>query len=76
MAVARADVVRPPVVVEGQLELRVLARGAEEVVRRLLLAVADDVELAPELEAEGFVKGPAPGRVGDADHRVEIAGHV
>src|SRR5579864_469293 len=57
VAVAGADVVRPPVVVERQLELRVFARSAEEVVRRLLLAVSDDVELAAELEAERLVEG-------------------
>jgi hypothetical protein len=52
----RAEVVGAAVVVERQLELLVLAGDAEEVVRRLRLAAADDVELATELEAERFVE--------------------
>src|ERR1700757_3479504 len=41
--VAGAEVVGAAVVVEGQLEHRVVVADAEEVVRRLELAVADDV---------------------------------
>src|SRR5689334_15481463 len=52
VTVARAEVVRSPVVVVRELEFLVLAGHAEEVVRRLLRAVTDDVELAPELETE------------------------
>jgi hypothetical protein len=47
------------VVVEGELELFVLFRNAEEVVRRLEFAVADDREFAAELEPEGSVEGAA-----------------
>src|SRR5205814_8731812 len=52
-----AEVVRAPVVVEGELELLVLAGHAEEVVRRLLLAVPDDVHVATELHPERLVEG-------------------
>src|SRR5204863_8260166 len=55
--VARAEVVRTAVVVERQLELLVLAGNAEEVVRGLRLAVADDVHVATELEPERLVEG-------------------
>jgi len=42
VAVAGVEVVGAAVVVERQLELLLLAREAEEVERRLRLAVADD----------------------------------
>ena len=45
--------------VEGQLQLDLLAGEPEEVVRRLERAVADDRQLAPELEAERLVERPA-----------------
>ena len=76
VAVAAAEVVRAAVVVVRELELRVLARDAEEVVRRLPLAVADDVHVAAELEAERLVEGAAPLRIGDPVHRVQIARHA
>ena len=64
VAVTGAEVVRAAVVVERQLELRILAGDAEEVVRRLLLAAADDVELATELEPERLIESPTlPGSV-------------
>src|SRR5262249_43231308 len=73
MAVGGAELVGAPVVVEGELELFLLAGHAEEVVRRLELAVPDDRELATELHAERLVEGTAPVRIGDPDHRVQIA---
>src|SRR5581483_11488775 len=73
--VAGADVVCAAVVVEGQLELLVLAGEAEEVVRRLELAVADDRELAAELHPQRLVEGTTPLDVGDPDHRVQVPGH-
>src|SRR6266545_3260742 len=75
VAVTRADVVAAAVVVERQLELLLLAGEAEEVVRRLELAVAHDRQLAPELHAERLVERAAPVRIGDADHRVQVARH-
>src|SRR5262249_31013073 len=74
--VAGAEVVRAAIVVVGELELLVLAGDAEEVVRRLLLAVPDDVHIAAELEAERLVEGAALLRVGDAVHGVEVASHA
>src|SRR5439155_21357096 len=53
--VAAAEVVAATVVVECQLEHRLLVADREEVVRRLQLAVADDVEVAREGEAERLV---------------------
>src|SRR6266540_2380104 len=76
MAVAGAELVCAAVVVERQLELLLLARKAEEVVRRLELAVAHDRQLAPELHSESLVEGAAPLRIGDADHRVQVARHA
>ena len=61
--------------VEGELELLLLAGDAEEVVRRFLLAVPDDVHVAAELEPERLVERTASVRVGDAVHGVQIAGH-
>src|SRR4249919_724181 len=75
VAVAAAEVVRAPVVVERQLEDVLAVRQAEEVVGGLLLAVSDDVHLAAEREPERLVERPALLRVGDPDHRVEIACH-
>src|SRR3954465_7814196 len=46
VAVAGANVVRATVVVEGELELLLLAREGEEVVRGLELAVANDRQVA------------------------------
>src|SRR4051794_25540853 len=57
--VAGAEVVRTTVVVQRQLELLVLAREPEEVVRRLLLAAADDVHVATKLHPERLVEGAA-----------------
>src|SRR5581483_5755647 len=76
MAVAGAEVVRPTVMVERQLELGVVAGRREEVVRSLQLAVPDDRRLAPELEAERLVEGAAAVEVGDPHHRVQVAGHA
>src|SRR5437763_5419093 len=71
VAVAGAEVIRTPVVVVGQLQDRVVAAHREEVVRRLLLSVPDDVQLAVEREAERLVEGAAPAGIGDPDHRVQ-----
>lgn len=49
VAVARPDVVGASVVVEGQHELGVVAGEGVEVVGRLELSVADDVEVAGEV---------------------------
>src|SRR5215831_7095138 len=73
--VARAQLVRAPVVVEGQLEHRLLVAEREEVVRRLQLAVADDVEVAGEREPERLVEDAALPGIGDADHGVKKGGH-
>ena len=62
VAVAGPEVVRSAVVVQRQLELLVLAGEAEEVVRRLPLAVPDDVHVAAELEAERLVERAARAR--------------
>ena len=63
--VAGAEVVRAAVVVEGQLEHVACRRDAEEVVRRLELAVADDVHVALEPEAERLVERAARVRIRD-----------
>ena len=57
---AGAELVRPAVGVQGQLELLVLPGHAVEVVRRLVVAVADDRRLLAELEAERLVELAAP----------------
>src|SRR2546421_2573791 len=75
MSVPCAEVVRATVVVERQLELLVLTGDAEKIVRGLLLAVPDDVHLAPELEPERLVEGAALPGVGDPHHGVQIARH-
>jgi hypothetical protein len=59
--------------VEGELEFLLLARHPEEIVRRLELAVADDREFAPELEAEGVIERPAPLGIGDPVCGVQVA---
>ena len=76
VAVAGAEVVGAAVVVERQLEHRLLVADAEEVVRRLELAVADDVHVALEAEAERLVEGAALLRIRDPDHRVEEVSHA
>ena len=57
-----------------QLEHRVLTADPEEVVGRLELAVADDVHVALEAEAERLVEGAALLRIRDPNHRVEEFG--
>src|SRR4051795_8468226 len=64
VAVPGAVVVVAPVVVVRQLEDRFLVADAEEVVRRLELAVPDDVHLALEAEAERLVEAAAASGVG------------
>ena len=71
---ARAELVGAAVLVVRQLELFLLVGEAVEVERRLLLAVADDRRLAPELVPERLVERAAARRVGDAEHGVEITG--
>src|SRR5439155_25779713 len=73
VSIPRADVVRAAVVVERELELLSLAGGAEEVVRRFLFAVADDVHVAAELQAERLVERAALLGIGDPIHGVQIA---
>src|SRR4029453_8300731 len=63
------------VMVEGQLELLPLAGKAEEVVRRLELAITDDRQLAPKLHPEHLVADPTPLRIGAPEHRVEVFRH-
>src|SRR5205823_2648418 len=75
VAVAGAEVVRAAVVVEGQLQDRSVIAEREEVVRRLELAVADDVHVALEAEAERLVERAALLGVGDPHHRVQELGH-
>src|SRR5438034_10561320 len=74
--VAGPELVGATVVVVRQLELFVLAGDAEEVVRRLLLAVPDDVHVATELEAERLVEGAALLRIRDPVHRVQVTRHA
>ena len=47
-----------------------------EVVRRLELSVADDVQVAGEAEPERLVEAPARLRIGDAHHCVQEAAHA
>src|SRR5204863_10048854 len=75
VAVTGAEVVRTAIVVEGELELLLLAGDAEEVVRRLELAVAHDRKLTAELESERLVKGPTLLWIGDPVHGVQVARH-
>src|SRR5262249_37820671 len=75
VAVGRAHLVGATVVVERELELLDLPRRAEEVVGRLELPVTNDRKLAPELQSERLVEGPASVRVGGSIHRVEEAAH-
>src|SRR5262245_39552310 len=76
MAVCSAEVVGAAVVVERELELLLLVGDTVEVVRRLELAVADDLHLAPELEPERLVERAAATGIGDAVHRVQVPGHA
>src|SRR6266508_3690115 len=75
VAVGVAELVLPTIVVEGELEHVVVVSEREEVVRRLPLAVADDVHVTAEGEAERFVEGAALLGIGDAQHRVQVFGH-
>jgi len=74
--IAGAHLVRASVVVVRQLEHVLLVADREEVVRRLQLAVADDVHLAREPEPERLIEHPTLRRVGDPDHRVQEARHA
>ena len=75
MAVAGAELVRATVVVERQLEHALLVADREEVVRRLALAVPNDVHLALKAEPERLVERAAPRRIRDPDHGVQEGGH-
>ena len=70
-----AEVVRATIVVERQLEDVLGVSEREEVVRRLALAVSDDVHVAGEAKAERLVEAAAPLGVRDPNHRVEEGGH-
>jgi hypothetical protein len=70
VAVSAAKLVAAPIVVEGQLELLLLAGNAKEVVGCLQLAVANDRKLAAEFEAERLVGAPAAFGVDNAVHGV------
>src|SRR5919197_452446 len=74
--VGGAQLIAAAVVVERELELLLLAREAEEVVRRLQFAVADDVEVAAVLHPERLVEGTALLGIGDPVHRVQVTGHA
>ena len=71
-----AEVVRATVVVVRQLEDVLVVSEREEVVRRLELAVSDDVHVAGEAEAECLVEAAAPLGIGDANHGVQEIGHA
>src|SRR5262249_42868845 len=73
--VGGAQLVRAPVVVEGQLEHAIVVAHREEVVRRLALPVTDDVEVPREGEAERLVERTALLRIRDPDHGVQESGH-
>src|SRR5262249_30534782 len=75
VAVPGAELVRPPVVVQRQLELLLLAGGAEEVVRGLELALPDDRQLPPVFETERLGEPAARLEVGDPIHGVKEPGH-
>ena len=75
VAVRGAELVGPTVVVVGELEDVLLIADREEVVRRLELAVTDDVHVAAEGEPERLVERAALLRIGDTDHRVQEVGH-
>ncbi len=72
VTITGTEVVGAAVVVERELELFCLAGEPEKVVRRLNLAVADDVHVATKLQPECLVEGAAAGWIGDAVHRVEV----
>src|SRR5665647_1731249 len=74
--VAGPDLVRAAVVVVRELQLLFLAGDAEEVVRRLRLAAADDVHVTAELEPERLVERAALHRIGDPDHGVQVSRHA
>src|SRR5438034_5234125 len=65
-----AHVVHAFVVIEGELQNALAVAHGVEVVGRLELAVADDVQVPAELETERLVEAPALLGVGDAIHRV------
>src|SRR3954453_21942603 len=71
VAVAGPELVRAAVVVERQLEHRLGVAEREEVVRRFLLAVPDDVHVAVEGEAQRLVERTTVFGIGDAHHRVQ-----
>ncbi len=71
VTVGRAQLVRAPVVIERQLEDVLGVADREEVVRRLQLAVPDDVHVAAEAKAERLVERAALLGIGDPHHRVE-----
>src|SRR5947209_690215 len=73
--VGTAHLVAAAVVVQRELELFLLAGEAEEVVRRLELAVTDDRELASRLHAERLVERAALLGICDPVHRVQVATH-
>ena len=71
VAVTGSQLVRAAVVVVRQLEHRLGVSEREEVVRRLLLSVPDDVHVAVEGEAERLVERATALGIGDAHHRVQ-----
>ena len=70
-----AQLVGAAVVVVGQLEDVLVVAEREEVVRRLALAVSDDVHVAGEAKAQRLVEAAAPLGVGDPNHGVQEVGH-
>ena len=60
VAVGAAELVAAAVVVDGDLELCVVAGQGEEVVGRLVVTIANDRQLAAEREAERLEEWAAP----------------
>ena len=71
MAVTRAQLVGAAVVVVRQLQNVLLAADRVEVVRRLELAVANNVHLAAERKPECLVEATALLGIRDTHHRVK-----
>ena len=71
-----SEVIGATVVVVGQLEDVLVVAEGEEVVRRLELAVPDDVHVPREAEAERLVEAAAALGIGDANHGMEESGHA
>src|SRR5207244_6215954 len=67
-----AHFVRAPVVVVGEFQNVLLVANREEVVRRLEVAVPDDVHVTTARAAEPLIEGPSLLRVSDAQQGMTI----